>query len=573
MKGYHDLVNVNKSVAAHYQKRLQKRLKEVRRGVVSGDFPQNWKNIISPKYERMIHKKGFEVLNWINAEIRAPMSLDMRGDEKQEHFTKGVMDEYSLSPMFSSSLLSWLKIFRVDLEQLWDHFKDSGDREKATQLIRNISLCYEECSPFVADNQGRIKKEDLEDFDVIQVPEAYEKHYGKIDLLDDPSFLFFDFCNIRDFFGKQNEPRLLHSTMQAGMTEAFSVNSILGTDANEKENQGIMWNETMIIRALNYFYDQEESERVVIYPESADLLWDIVDSEYHLDGLDISQCLNNFVLMMPTNYESYEHLGFKGSYYVSVTTEMEMDARSYESCSKFFKKQGLPGTSWAWEQKAMQTRRHWHEGNPPKFSSDMSWDEVNDLVKFYGNPHYQYVGESIFITGGLTWSMPIVMAQALLMAYNGHGCEKAKYFVSQLTDGDPEGAVAVIKLVFSLMIYINALGDEVLHKGVPNKKENKNRLIEKASSTEKSSPQRFTLKGPKGYTGRKQGAHYRRWHFRTLKHERYYQSGEWAGKPIGSRVVFVRDSFVNKDVSPHVLTDGTNVEEKVISPERVGETV
>ena len=135
------------------------------------------------------------------------------------------------------------------------------------------------------------------------------------------------------------------------MTEAFSVNSILGTDANEKENQGIMWNETMIIRALNYFYDQEESERVVIYPESADLLWDIVDSEYHLDGLDISQCLNNFVLMMPTNYESYEHLGFKGSYYVSVTSEMEMDARSYESCSKFFKKQGLPGTSWAWEQK------------------------------------------------------------------------------------------------------------------------------------------------------------------------------------------------------------------------------
>ena len=129
------------------------------------------------------------------------------------------------------------------------------------------------------------------------------------------------------------------------------------------------------------------------------------------------------------------------------------------------------------------------------------------------------------------------------------------------------------KLVFSLMIYINALGDEVLHKGVPNKKDNKNRLIEKASSTEKSSPRRFTLKGPKGYTGRKQGAHYRRWHFRTLKHERYYQSGEWAGKPIGSRVVFVRDSFVNKDVSPHVLTDGTNVEEKVISPERVGETV
>ena len=88
MKGYNDLVNVNKTVAANYQKRLQKRLKEVKRGIVSGDFPQNWKNIISPKYERMIHKKGFEVLNWINAEIRAPMTLDMLGDEKQEHLQR-----------------------------------------------------------------------------------------------------------------------------------------------------------------------------------------------------------------------------------------------------------------------------------------------------------------------------------------------------------------------------------------------------------------------------------------------------------------------------------------------------
>lgn len=37
--------------------------------------------------------------------------------------------------------------------------------------------------------------------------------------------------------------------------------------------------------------------------------------------------------------------------------------------------------------------------------------------------------------------------------------------------------------------------------------------------------------------------HHRRWHFRTLMADRYYQ-GEHADKPRGSRVVFVSDSLV-----------------------------
>ena len=205
MKGYMDLVNVNKTFAADYQKLIKKRLKEIKRGTLSGDLVEKYKNIVAPKFERMIHKKGFEVLNWINAEIRGNMTLDMLGDEEQKNFEKDDMDRYSLNPMFSSSLFTWLQIFRVDLEQLWDHFKDSGDREKAEKLIRNLSLCYEECSSFVANNQGRIKKEDLQKIDVINMPKAYEKDYGEIDLLNDPSFLFFDCCKPHDFFGKHKE--------------------------------------------------------------------------------------------------------------------------------------------------------------------------------------------------------------------------------------------------------------------------------------------------------------------------------------------------------------------------------
>ena len=572
MKGYMDLVNVNKTFAADYQKLIKKRLKEIKRGTLSGDLVEKYKNIVSPKFERMIHKKGFEVLNWINAEIRGNMTLDMLGDEEQKNFEKDDMDRYSLNPMFSSSLFTWLQIFRVDLEQLWDHFKDSEDQEKAQRLIRNLSLCYEECSSFVANNQGRIKREDLQKIDVINMPKAYEKDYGEIDPLSDPSFLFFDCCKPHDFFGKHKEPWALHSTLQHGMTDIFSLNRLFDLSEKEKENQGIFWRETKVLRSLNYFYDQEESERIVIYPESADLVWDIYSAEYHLEGLDVSECLNNFVLMMPIEFADAGNYD-GGSMYVAIASAQEMDACSYRSCSQFFKKQGLPGTSWAWEQYAEMTAKTTFKDRNPKFSSDLSWDEVNDLVRFYGNGYNQYATQSLFMTGNKSFSVPIALAQALLMAYNGHGCEKAKYFVNKLTVGDPERFVTAIQLVFSLMIYINALGDEVLHKGVPHKKDNQNKLIEKVSPTENSAPRRFTLKGPKGYTGRKQGAHYRRWHFRTLKHERYYQSGEWAGKPIGSRVVFVRDSFVNKEICPHVLTDGTDTEAKVIAPEDLETTV
>lgn len=41
------------------------------------------------------------------------------------------------------------------------------------------------------------------------------------------------------------------------------------------------------------------------------------------------------------------------------------------------------------------------------------------------------------------------------------------------------------------------------------------------------------------------GQHYRRWHLRTLRDERFYR-GEHAKKPRGSRVVFVRDAVVGE---------------------------
>jgi len=125
--------------------------------------------------------------------------------------------------------------------------------------------------------------------------------------------------------------------------------------------------------------------------------------------------------------------------------------------------------------------------------------------------------------------------------------------------------ISMCKLICSIMVYCQALGDEVLHKGVPFKKDNVVKLSKSPNKIKGTTP--MTLRGPRGFSSKKTESHYRKWHFRTLKDERFYQSDEWKDKPRGSRVVFVRDSVVNRDVSPHVLTDGTNVEDKVMTAE------
>ena len=49
-------------------------------------------------------------------------------------------------------------------------------------------------------------------------------------------------------------------------------------------------------------------------------------------------------------------------------------------------------------------------------------------------------------------------------------------------------------------------------------------------------------------------AHYRSWHFRQLVDERFYR-GEHGNKPVGSRIVFVKDTVVGQKVEPETLKE------------------
>jgi hypothetical protein len=107
----------------------------------------------------------------------------------------------------------------------------------------------------------------------------------------------------------------------------------------------------------------------------------------------------------------------------------------------------------------------------------------------------------------------------------------------------------MLKLVLALAIYNQATDGENLKDGIPGPG---TKLMGMSEGTR---PISSTISMPP-LPKRSQdspNAHYRRWHFRQLMHERYYTK-ENAEKPRGSRWTFVKDAYVmGADDSAHTL--------------------
>ena len=105
------------------------------------------------------------------------------------------------------------------------------------------------------------------------------------------------------------------------------------------------------------------------------------------------------------------------------------------------------------------------------------------------------------------------------------------------------------RLVCSLFVYCQATGDALI-PGFPttNRPNIEGRDFKRATD--------FTLSlSAKNKEGVSPAGHYRSGHYRQLTSERYYQ-GVHANKEIGSRFVWVKDTFVGTDIDPHTVTKG-----------------
>ena len=339
-----------------------------------------------------------------------------------------------------------------------------------------------------------------------------------------------------------------------------------------------------------YFYT---TDRVVIYPESADLLTSIFEADYHLDGFELDTSLKDFILMMP---EGFEINGVDvPSIQVSISSNCQRNVALYAYIKDVLEKRCRDfGAAMLYQQITEEYERglinaknaseisnkyigiygsriDWTEELAEKFKNEIeqtgqSLDEALDglnLQEFFvtqivirGGGAYATLGMDSFFHAVNADKDP-ESEKEFLENNNSSNVHQNQESADRLAD--------ICKLICSVLVYCQALGDEVLHKGVPFKKDNVIKLSKNANKNKGTTS--MTLRGPKGFSSKRAQSHYRKWHFRTLKDERFYQSDEWKDKPRGSRVVFVRDSVVNRDVSPHVLTDGTNVEDKVMTAE------
>ncbi len=342
-----------------------------------------------------------------------------------------------------------------------------------------------------------------------------------------------------------------------------------------------------------YFYT---TDRVVIYPESADLLTSIFEADYHLDGFELDSSLKDFILMMP---EGFEINGVDvPSIQVSISSNCQRNVALYAYIRDVLEKRCRDfGAAMLYQQITEEYERglinaknaseisnkyigiygsriDWTEELAEKFKNEVeqtgqSLDEALDGLNLQ-----EFFVTQIVIRGGGAYAT--LGMDSFFHAVNADkDPESEKEFLKNNNSSDvhqnqesADRLADICKLICSVLVYCQALGDEVLHKGVPFKKDNVIKLSKNANKN-KGTTTSMTLRGPKGFSSKRAQSHYRKWHFRTLKDERFYQSDEWKDKPRGSRVVFVRDSVVNRDVSPHVLTDGTNVEDKVLTSESI----
>lgn len=148
--------------------------------------------------------------------------------------------------------------------------------------------------------------------------------------------------------------------------------------------------------------------------------------------------------------------------------------------------------------------------------------------------------------------IPISWVNGLLNAKNGHeynqilgNFDKTKIVTGfDLSALESEYQQVIVKLVLAILLYKKTNPDK-LKPGYPTIKRPK---FEGITIKKTNDQTLFNIVSHESPT-----AHYRSWCFKQLIADRYYQ-GEYSDWQKGSRIIFVRDTFVNvKDVDPATL--------------------
>lgn len=110
-------------------------------------------------------------------------------------------------------------------------------------------------------------------------------------------------------------------------------------------------------------------------------------------------------------------------------------------------------------------------------------------------------------------------------------------------------AHTMIRLVTGLLVYCSAL-PEAVEPGTPIKRPDSFTIKSHFRSNQNS----LIIKDQVQDDSEMKAAHYRSWHFATLRDPKYYQ-GEHSNEKPGSRIIFRRGSLVNSTAKPVTVID------------------
>ena len=282
------------------------------------------------------------------------------------------------------------------------------------------------------------------------------------------------------------------------------------------------------------------SERIVLFPQDPQLLDNIRKCQYNLEHIAVDIPYNIFQLAFPKGYKLAEEeaLGCMVSirsmednliYYNKMMTGMGFNAKKdiVDPSGRIADRT---------ERVVCITYFSASDRNKPKhqrqlYRTSFPLNMLEDIIRCQTHQDYhQVLGD---------WQ-------------SMHHAEKP------LSEAEYAFQFELIKLVFSLLVYIQATGQDTLKEALPGQFR---RFIQSQVAPGVAKP--VQLNGPEqtrpdiktDRSSRK--AHYRRWTIRVLRDEKYYR-GEWEGKPRGSRLSFVHDCWIGEKISPKTIIKNNN---------------
>ncbi len=274
-----------------------------------------------------------------------------------------------------------------------------------------------------------------------------------------------------------------------------------------------------LIMAEEMLWEKHGSQ--VIFPESSVVLDNFAKARFHLDSSEgFSLPFDSFMLAMP---HGYKFLGTElpGLMVTFIDYYESQEHTVYPFCDalKIKRPDNVAHDDVRVGAKAISISYRDPKNNMGYARMLVTEDKIPQLLKASDNSDFE----------------------------NIMGYYHDKYGVRALEDYDLDIQFKAIRLVVALGIYNLATEGERLKTGFPGQS------LPRMNFRNTKTPLRMnTLSShvPSQLPKNLPEAHYRTWHIRQLRDERFYK-GEHENTPKGSRFVFVSDAVVGAKVSPH----------------------